>query len=493
MNNKSSIIFTVIMAVSLIFIFLNMGIHIGKTKKFNRKTYTVSSPSDNSECMISVAPRGGLANSWDKVDVNVNNKILTLTGMTYDVVFQNISKYQVKKWSIKINITEDCWINKAWCGTVEIHQDNKFQTLDLRNFEEDSISLEHFYVGQDLLIPLKKGDFVIYNPDATANEFPVNAFNGAPGQVTVGFIFYKIKGEEFNLNDILTNFMYRKNYFQGTEPKIFIILLTLWIIVILIKIAFVIAWKKAEEASEKEMTQKRLDLAEKENKFMSEYNSRLNNDVEEKTAHIENIQRKIVLGLADIIGNRDENTGGHVKRTSDIIEYLVHEIQIRNPIMINDLKARAIVRAAPMHDLGKLAIDNNILCKPGKLTEDEYNIMKTHSSKSGEIVKSILEGVEEELFVNTAFNIARFHHERWDGAGYPDKLAGEEIPLEARIMAVADVYDALVSRRCYKEPLSFEQASEIMCEGMGSQFDPSMKEIFLSCREKLEEYYSENK
>ena len=119
--------------------------------------------------------------------------------------------------------------------------------------------------------------------------------------------------------------------------------------------------------------------------------------------------------------------------------------------------------------------------------------MKTHSSKSGEIVKSILEGVEEELFVNTAFNIARFHHERWDGAGYPDKLAGEEIPLEARIMAVADVYDALVSRRCYKEPLSFEQASEIMCEGMGSQFDPSMKEIFLSCREKLEEYYSENK
>ena len=152
-----------------------------------------------------------------------------------------------------------------------------------------------------------------------------------------------------------------------------------------------------------------------------------------------------------------------------------------------------IVRAAPMHDLGKIFIDKNILCKPGKLTEDEYRIMKSHSEHSGEIVNLILRDVEEESFVDIAFNIARYHHERWDGLGYPEGAAGgkvgEGIPLEARIMAVADVYDALVSKRCYKEPMGFDMACKIMLDGMGKQFDPDMEEIFLACRADLERYY----
>jgi len=225
-------------------------------------------------------------------------------------------------------------------------------------------------------------------------------------------------------------------------------------------------------------------------KLIEQYNERLGQDVKEKTAHILDIQNLVVLGLANLVENRDNNTGGHVKRTSDIIKMLVEEASKQGIYKIDEGYAADIVRAAPMHDLGKMYIETSILCKPGRLTDEEFAIMKTHSPKSGEMVKIILDGVEEPHFVNTAFNIARFHHERWDGRGYPEGLMGENIPLEARIMAVADVYDALVSKRCYKEPMSFDTARKIMDENMGTQFDPAMRPIFSACVTKLEEYYN---
>ncbi len=227
-------------------------------------------------------------------------------------------------------------------------------------------------------------------------------------------------------------------------------------------------------------------------KVMESYNDTLNAEVKQKADNIKSIQQKVVLGLANMVENRDNNTGGHVKRTSDIIKYLVEEAIRQGVYDISEEKATDIIRSAPMHDLGKISIDNSILCKPGRLTDEEYAIMKTHSPRSGEIVKLILQDVEEEHFVRIAYNVARYHHERWDGRGYPEGLVGEMVPLEARIMAVADVYDALVSKRCYKEPMSFDKAKEIMLEGMGTQFDPTMLPVFLGCCSRLEEYYSYN-
>ena len=224
--------------------------------------------------------------------------------------------------------------------------------------------------------------------------------------------------------------------------------------------------------------------------ILSSYNEQLNREVEEKTRNIETIQHKIVLGMADMVENRDSNTGGHIKRTSDVIQILVEEIQKLHTIPLDEELARDIVRAAPMHDLGKVSIDSGVLNKPGKLTPEEYAIMKSHSTISGQMVKILLEGVEQEHFVRTAYHVARYHHERWDGKGYPEGLVGEMIPLEARIMAVADVYDALVSKRIYKEPMSFEQAAQIMEDGMGTQFDPNMRAVFRNCRPVLEHYYS---
>ena len=235
------------------------------------------------------------------------------------------------------------------------------------------------------------------------------------------------------------------------------------------------------------------DATEEQKAFdlVNSYNESLNRQVQEATRNIRSIQNKVVAGMANMIENRDNNTGGHVKRTSDIIKILVAEIRRQGIMDIDDAFADDIMRAAPMHDLGKIIVENSILNKPGKLTDEEYEIMKMHSTKSGEMVMILLDGVEEEHFVKVAFNVARFHHERWDGRGYPEGLVGSMTPIEARIMAVVDVYDALVSKRAYKEPFSFEKATQIMCEGMGTQFDPNMKAPFLGCKAQLEAYYTE--
>ena len=224
--------------------------------------------------------------------------------------------------------------------------------------------------------------------------------------------------------------------------------------------------------------------------LLADFNARLNQLVAEKTRSVENMQEKLVLSLADMVENRDSNTGGHVKRTSDVVRILVEDIQSNQYFPLSDTLAKDIIRTAPMHDLGKVSIDYSILNKPARLTPEEYAIMKTHSTISGQMVRILLDGMEEEHLVQTAYHVARYHHERWDGKGYPEGLVGEMIPLESRIMAVADVYDALVSKRVYKEPMSFDKAAQIMREGMGTQFDPNMYIVFLSCQSKLERYYA---
>lgn len=224
--------------------------------------------------------------------------------------------------------------------------------------------------------------------------------------------------------------------------------------------------------------------------LLSKYNENLRSEVEEKTEHIQNIQTKVLFGMANLVENRDGNTGGHIKRTSDVIEILINTIRENHILDLEDRFCRAVIKAAPMHDLGKIGIDDKILRKPGRLTEEEFSIMQTHAPRSGELVESILKDVEDEYFVKIAKNMARHHHEKWNGAGYPDHKKGEDIPLEARIMAVADVYDALVSKRCYKEAMSFEEAYKVMMESMGSHFDPQMEEVFVKSRMKLEAYYS---
>lgn len=223
---------------------------------------------------------------------------------------------------------------------------------------------------------------------------------------------------------------------------------------------------------------------------IEDYNTSLANEVAEQTEDILRIKDMMVLGLAELVESRDNNTGGHIKRTSHVVRILIDTIQKKNLLLIDRQFARDIIKAAPMHDLGKISIDDEILKKPGRLTSEEFEIIKTHSAKSAELVESILKGVEEESFVRVAVNVARYHHEKWNGTGYPEGLRGTDIPLEARIMAVADVYDALVSKRCYKKEMDFEEAAKVMMKSMGTHFDPALEQVFELSRKKLETYYA---
>ena len=223
--------------------------------------------------------------------------------------------------------------------------------------------------------------------------------------------------------------------------------------------------------------------------ILQKYNEKLEKEVEVKTKSLQNqlhktelIQEKTLAGLADIIENRDSNTGEHTKHTQSIVRDMLSELKKLEDykhIVSNGYEDR-VVKAAPLHDIGKISISDVILNAPRKLTAEEFEIMKTHTTEGAKIVRKVLTGIEEEPYIDTAEDIVRYHHERWDGTGYPEGLTGAEIPLSARIMAIADVYDALTSERCYKPPYTKEAALEIMREGSGTQFDPTLLDIFLN-------------
>ena len=224
-------------------------------------------------------------------------------------------------------------------------------------------------------------------------------------------------------------------------------------------------------------------------KLINSFNDELTKEVEEKTANIVKMHDKLILGMATMVESRDNSTGGHIKRTSEGVRILIDEMRKDPQNHIDDKFYLNMIKAAPMHDLGKIAVDDAILRKPGKFTPEEFEVMKSHAEKGVGIIRQILADTDDDYFKKIAENVAHYHHERWDGSGYPHKLVGEEIPIEARIMAVADVYDALVSKRVYKDSFSFEEANKIMMDSFGKHFDEGLKQYYIKARPKLEEYY----
>lgn len=215
----------------------------------------------------------------------------------------------------------------------------------------------------------------------------------------------------------------------------------------------------------------------------------LEGQLEARTLHIKYIQEMMVLGMATMVESRDLSTGGHIKRTSMVVKIFAERLA-NEQVSLTESFLDMVIRAAPMHDLGKISVDDRVLRKQGRFTPEEYEEMKKHSAEGSRIVKQILEGVEDPSFVDIAANVAHYHHEKWDGSGYPDRLSGEAIPIEARIMALADVFDALVSKRCYKEAYSYDKAFSIIEDSVGTHFDPMLAKIFLECRTELEALYN---
>lgn len=196
---------------------------------------------------------------------------------------------------------------------------------------------------------------------------------------------------------------------------------------------------------------------------------------------VSKMQFNIITMMADIVENRDGNTGGHIKRTAKYVEIITRELVRRKafPELLTENYVEDMIVAAPLHDIGKIHISDLILNKPGRLTDEEFEIMKTHTTAGGELLTHAIEELGRSSYLKMALEMALYHHEWWNGKGYPHGISGDEIPLCARIMAVADVFDALTAKRCYKSAMPHEAALRIINEESGTHFDPVVADAFL--------------
>ncbi len=202
---------------------------------------------------------------------------------------------------------------------------------------------------------------------------------------------------------------------------------------------------------------------------------------------------EMVTGFSTLVENRDNNTGGHIRRTKDYVKIIIRQMKKSNrytAVLTNDYMEN-IIKAAPMHDIGKISTPDNILQKPGRLTPEEFDIIKQHAPVGGQIIKETFTGLDEPEFQKIAFEVARYHHEKWNGHGYPDGLSGESIPLHARIMAIADVFDAVSAKRVYRDAMPLEKCFSIIEEGSGVDFDPDLVKLFFNAKDEIIEYYNE--
>ena len=211
---------------------------------------------------------------------------------------------------------------------------------------------------------------------------------------------------------------------------------------------------------------------------------------------ISKLQNGLILVLADMVESRDTCTGQHVRKTAAYSEIIMRELK-REGVYADQLTEEYIsdvINSAPLHDIGKIKVSDLILNKPGRLTDEEFAVMKTHTIEGAHVIEHAMKMVSEEdsPYLKEADNLAMYHHEKWNGSGYPVGLKGEEIPLSARIMAVADVFDALVSKRSYKDGLSYEKAMEIIEAGSGSHFDPAIVHAFAEAGDKVREVMNAN-
>ena len=220
-----------------------------------------------------------------------------------------------------------------------------------------------------------------------------------------------------------------------------------------------------------------------------EYKHKLEQRVQETTRTIFELQDAIMVALSDLVECRDENTAGHAQRTRGYVECLIRALQKRGDYADELTRefVRDLIRAAPLHDIGKIGVRDAVLNKPGRLSPEEFEEMKKHTVFGATAILRAMKTLHQANFLCILRDISLSHHEKWDGTGYPLGLDGVRIPLCGRIMAIADVYYALVSKRPYKDPMPHEKAASIILEGRGSHFDPLVTDAFEACQEEFHE------
>jgi putative two-component system response regulator len=238
------------------------------------------------------------------------------------------------------------------------------------------------------------------------------------------------------------------------------------------------------------------DITEKEelirqlnesNAQIERFNKELQSEVDRQTESIRNLQKAIVYSMSDLIEKKDGYTGVHTRRVSEYVAILLRELARRGH-QLTESEIQRIAESSLLHDMGKIAIADSILLKNGELTDDELDVMKSHSTTGADSLQKSMQFAKDDDYLKKAFIMAKHHHEKWNGSGYPDGKKEKDIPILARVIAIADVYDALRSERSYKSPFSREKAKSIILEENGRQFDPELVDVFLAVESEFNEF-----
>ncbi len=236
------------------------------------------------------------------------------------------------------------------------------------------------------------------------------------------------------------------------------------------------------------LEKKRLhDLEEEYRLQLEDYNDELEKRVREQVNEIASTQLSTIFAMSKLAESKDPETGAHLDRMREYCRALAAHLSGREPFsdIINEDFIDGIYAASPLHDIGKVGIPDNILLKPDKLTDEEWHIMKQHPKIGADTLRAVHEKHPNNTFIQIGIEIAECHHEKWDGSGYPEGLTGEDIPLSARILTLADVYDAMTSERCYKEAFDHEKSRQLILDGSGKHFDPKVVEAFVEIEQEF--------
>lgn len=398
---------------------------------------------------VDLAPRGGDSGSWTIGAVNIegeDRKVLyhKAVGIIYDVAITNNSSDTIPYWQLTVDIPEKMFINNTWNGDVEFHQNvqsgsEKVQTLDLNDYSKYEIELENYNTPSGPMLPMYGGDYLTYFPDRYASEIPLSPKPDDPNKESstkIGFIIY-IPERAIDYTAVFSQGEIRY-YLEAhiLDNPIFWVLCAASVVWMSYIIAMLIVQRNLKHYEE----QKKRD---------------------------EKAIEQTMQTFVNFIEAKDPSTMGHSLRVAKYSKILAQNLGM------SEEECNQIHYIALMHDCGKIYIPDEILCKPGRLTDEEYDVMKKHTVYGNEILRDFTS-------IDNIGTGALSHHERYDGKGYPNGLAGEDIPLIARIICVSDAFDAMNSRRCYRDNLSEEIILGELKKNKGKQFDPKVIDCLLS-------------
>ncbi len=443
MNRKSAKKTVLLFAAALLVIFVVFMWSIIRTKAYNSTKHIENfagaelfSPEAGKarEVTVVAVPRGS---TWGKI-FDFENEGITESNYqayTYDFTVSNNTKDAVSNFSFRLNFSEDAFLASAWNGALEIHQNVKGGELvatipDLREFTASDYALETVTVDGESFVSMKAGDYLVYIPSASMNamEVPIEPFEGT----TPGIIMYVAMGADINESTLELSYTFHR--LLTSEPLFWISLggMAVWLVALLIFAITSAQIKKYKVRHERD-------------------NVIINESIETFTGFID---------------AKDPYTNGHSKRVAQYTQLIAKEMGYDG----EDLDR--IYYVALLHDCGKIGVPDKILGKPARLTDEEFEIIKSHTVRGGEILSRFksLENVGEG---------ALYHHERYDGTGYPEGKAGEDIPLIARMICVADSFDAMNSNRVYRKKLTKDYIINEIEANKGKQFDPKIADVML--------------